>query len=75
MVEGGGTLIWSLFEEGLVDELTCFIGNMIIGGKTAPTLADGEGFIKESVFPRLSLYHFEQMDQGILLHWKTAKER
>lgn len=75
MVEGGGTLIWSLFEEGLVDEMTCFVGNMIIGGSTAPTLADGEGFVNESAFPRLTLYHFEQMDQGILLHWKTGKDR
>jgi 2,5-diamino-6-(ribosylamino)-4(3H)-pyrimidinone 5'-phosphate reductase len=74
MVEGGGTLIWGLFAEGLVDELTCFIGNMIIGGGTAPTLADGEGFINESLFPLLSLHHFEPLDQGILLHWKTEKE-
>jgi 2,5-diamino-6-(ribosylamino)-4(3H)-pyrimidinone 5'-phosphate reductase len=75
MVEGGGTLIGSLFEEGLVDDITCFVGNMIIGGSTAPTLADGEGFVNESAFPRLSLYHFEQMDQGILLHWKTGMDR
>lgn len=74
MVEGGGTLIWGLFAEGLVDELTCFIGNMIIGGNTAPTLADGEGFIREPLFPRLTLCHFEPLDQGILLHWKTEKE-
>jgi 2,5-diamino-6-(ribosylamino)-4(3H)-pyrimidinone 5'-phosphate reductase len=75
MVEGGGTLIWGLFEEGLVDELTCFVGNMIIGGSTAPTPADGEGFVNESAFPRLSLHHFELMDQGILLHWKTGQDR
>jgi 2,5-diamino-6-(ribosylamino)-4(3H)-pyrimidinone 5'-phosphate reductase len=75
MVEGGSTLIWSLFEEGLVDEMTCFIGNIIIGGSTAPTLADGEGFVNESAFPQLSLHHYEQIDQGILLHWKAGKDR
>jgi len=41
MVEGGGTLIWGFFHEGLVDKLTCYVGNMVIGGDHAPTLADG----------------------------------
>jgi 2,5-diamino-6-(ribosylamino)-4(3H)-pyrimidinone 5'-phosphate reductase len=74
LVEGGGTLIWGLFSSGMVDELTCFIGNMIIGGKIAPTLADGLGFTDESMFPRLTLSQVERMDQGILLSWKVKKE-
>jgi 2,5-diamino-6-(ribosylamino)-4(3H)-pyrimidinone 5'-phosphate reductase len=74
MVEGGGTLIWGLFSKGLVDELTCFIGNMIIGGSTAPTLADGVGFTDESMFTRLSLYQIERMDHGALLFWKVEEE-
>ncbi|MDD4127731.1 MAG: 2,5-diamino-6-(ribosylamino)-4(3H)-pyrimidinone 5'-phosphate reductase, partial [Methanomicrobium sp.] len=48
MVEGGGTLIWSLFKEGLVDEIYTCIGNIIIGGDKAPTPVDGEGFSKEN---------------------------
>lgn len=74
MVEGGGTLIGSLFSGGLVDELTCFIGNIVIGGSSSPTVADGPGFIHEQEFPRLSLFHFERMDNGILLHWRIEKE-
>jgi 2,5-diamino-6-(ribosylamino)-4(3H)-pyrimidinone 5'-phosphate reductase len=50
MVEGGGTLIFSMLAAGLVDELIMFVGNMIIGGKDAPTLADGSGFISEADF-------------------------
>ena len=50
MVEGGGTLIGGLIRAGLVDEIYAYIGNIIIGGKDAPTLADGEGFISESEF-------------------------
>ena len=38
MVEGGGTLIAGLIEAGLVNEIYTFIGNIIIGGKDAPTL-------------------------------------
>ncbi len=69
MLEGGGTLIWGFFRKGLVDKLTCYIGNMVIGGMQSPTLADGDGYTSESEFPRLSLYGFERMDSGILLTW------
>jgi 2,5-diamino-6-(ribosylamino)-4(3H)-pyrimidinone 5'-phosphate reductase len=67
MVEGGGELIFSLFEAGLVDELSTYVGNLVIGGRDAPTLADGEGFIEE--FPALSLDSVERVDDGVLLEW------
>ncbi len=65
MVEGGGEIIYSLFEAGLVDELSVFVGPMIIGGREAPTLADGEGFVSE--FPELTLDSVERLDDGVLL--------
>ena len=71
MVEGGGTLIAGLMKAGLVNEIYTFIGNIIIGGKDAPTVADGEGFIKESEFARLTLLEATRIDNGILLHWKV----
>ena len=71
MVEGGGTLIAGLMKAGLVNEIYSFIGNIIIGGKDAPTVADGEGFIKESEFARLTLLESTRIDHGILLHWKV----
>jgi 2,5-diamino-6-(ribosylamino)-4(3H)-pyrimidinone 5'-phosphate reductase len=71
MVEGGGTLIWSLLEFGLVDEISCFIGGLIIGGEDAPTLADGIGFIDEASFVKLRLINVEPLDQGVLLCWKV----
>ena len=67
MVEGGGELIFSLFECGLVDELSVFVGPKIIGGRDAPTLADGEGFLEG--FPELALEDVERMDGGVLLRW------
>ena len=71
MVEGGGTLIAGLMKAGLVNEIYTFIGNIIIGGKDAPTITDGEGFIKESEFTRLTLLEARRIDNGILLHWKV----
>jgi 2,5-diamino-6-(ribosylamino)-4(3H)-pyrimidinone 5'-phosphate reductase len=73
MVEGGGTLIGGLIAAGLVDEIYTFIGNIIIGGKDAPTLADGEGFLRESEFRRLTLLEARRMENGILLHWAVVK--
>jgi len=73
MVEGGGTLIWTLFEQGLVDELQTFIGNMVIGGKDAPTPADGTGFLREEDFTRLRIIGTERLDGGLLIRWGVEK--
>jgi len=73
MVEGGGQLIAGLIRAGLVDEIYTFIGNIIIGGSTAPTLADGEGFIREEEFPRLTLIETRRIESGILVHWKVEQ--
>jgi 2,5-diamino-6-(ribosylamino)-4(3H)-pyrimidinone 5'-phosphate reductase len=67
MVEGGGELIFSLVADDLVDELSVFVGPKIIGGRDAPTLADGDGFTEN--FPALSLDSVERLDEGVLLHW------
>ena len=67
MVEGGGEVIFSLFEAGLVDELSVFVGGTIIGGREAPTLADGEGFVAD--FPELSLEDVARLDDGVVLRW------
>jgi len=71
MVEGGGTLLAGLISAGLVDEIYTYIGNIVIGGKDAPTLADGPGMVKETEFCRLDLIEVHRMDMGILLHWKV----
>lgn len=65
MVEGGGELIFSLFEDKLVDRLTVYVGPVVIGGRSAPTLADGDGFTTD--FPELDLEDLEQVDDGVLL--------
>ncbi|MDS0292948.1 2,5-diamino-6-(ribosylamino)-4(3H)-pyrimidinone 5'-phosphate reductase [Halogeometricum luteum] len=65
MVEGGGEVIFSLFEDGLVDELTLYVGSVVFGGRDAPTLADGDGFVES--FPRLELREVERIDDGVLL--------
>jgi 2,5-diamino-6-(ribosylamino)-4(3H)-pyrimidinone 5'-phosphate reductase len=69
LVEGGGELIFGLVEEGLVEELSVFVGPTIIGGRDAPTLADGDGFTEG--FPELDLEGVERLDDGVLLTWSV----
>jgi 2,5-diamino-6-(ribosylamino)-4(3H)-pyrimidinone 5'-phosphate reductase len=74
MVEGGGTLIAGLVRARLVDEIYTYIGSIVIGGKDAPTLADGPGWTKEAEFARLVLADVARMDDGILLHWTVKPQ-
>ncbi len=67
MVEGGGELIFSLVAAELVDHLSVFVGSLIIGGREAPTLADGEGFTDG--FPSLELVDVTPLDDGVVLEY------
>ncbi len=71
MVEGGGEILYSLFEAELIDELSVFVGPVIIGGRDAPTLADGDGFVSE--FPSLNLTDVERLDDGVVLKYTVKK--
>jgi 2,5-diamino-6-(ribosylamino)-4(3H)-pyrimidinone 5'-phosphate reductase len=71
MVEGGATLNWGLISEGLVDEIYTFIGNIILGGKSAPTLVDGEGFVSD--FCKLNLLSCEILEEGVIVKWKVQQ--
>ncbi len=74
MVEGGATLNWGMLSAGLVDEVYTFVGNLIIGGKTAPTFTDGEGFTEAELLG-LELLSAEKIEDGILLKWKVKGKR
>ena len=67
MVEGGGEVIYSCFAAGIVDELQVYVGSLVVGGRDAPTLADGDGFLEG--FPRLDLAGIERLDDGVVLSY------
>ena len=46
LVESGGTLLGSLFDNGLIDKVIAFIAPIIIGGKEAKTAVGGKGVDK-----------------------------
>ena len=43
LVEGGGTLLGSLFDQGLVDKVVAFVAPTIVGGSSAPSPVGGRG--------------------------------
>jgi 2,5-diamino-6-(ribosylamino)-4(3H)-pyrimidinone 5'-phosphate reductase len=69
MVEGGGETIWSFFRAGMVDVYSVYVGNDILGGRTAPTPVDGEGFL-EAEKVHLELRTVERMGDGVLLTYE-----
>lgn len=72
LVEGGGEIIFSLFEAELVDELSIYVGSILVGGWDAPTLADGTGFTDS--FPQLELETVERLGSGVLLEYSVLRE-
>lgn len=71
LVEGGGAIIWSFLKGGLVDELSVFIGSMVIGGTSSPTMAGGEGAQSLGEVIPLKLKKFERLGDGVLLEYKV----
>jgi 2,5-diamino-6-(ribosylamino)-4(3H)-pyrimidinone 5'-phosphate reductase len=73
MVEGGGETIWSFFKAGLVDEYRVFVGSKVLGGRTAPSPVDGEGFDDEGCV-RLQLMGTEVLGDGVLLSYEVVRD-
>jgi 2,5-diamino-6-(ribosylamino)-4(3H)-pyrimidinone 5'-phosphate reductase len=72
LVEGGGEVNWSLIKEGLLDELIVTVAPVILGGREAKTLVEGEGFgsVKDAL--RLSLVRVKKDRRSgeVILHYK-----
>jgi len=73
LVEGGGEVIGSFFKNNLVDEMTVFVGSIVIGGRDSPTPVDGEGAHRVDEMVDLELISYESMDDGILLKYEVEK--
>ena len=71
LVEGGGTTNWAFVKENLVDEAIITITPYLVGGITATTLVDGNGFSTIAKSIRLKLKNVTKMKNEIILHYKN----
>lgn len=73
LLEGGGTLNWSMLKQGLVDEVRVAIAPRIIGGKHAATLVEGQGFNLISEGVKLKLKKHYKLGEDLILEYKVVK--
>ncbi|MCX5707076.1 MAG: bifunctional diaminohydroxyphosphoribosylaminopyrimidine deaminase/5-amino-6-(5-phosphoribosylamino)uracil reductase RibD, partial [Candidatus Omnitrophica bacterium] len=67
LVEGGGTLIGSLFDEGLVDKIIFFISPKIIGGKEAVSSVMGRGISRIDKAIKIRDIKIKQLGEDFLI--------
>ncbi|MCS7090368.1 MAG: dihydrofolate reductase family protein [Verrucomicrobiota bacterium] len=72
--EGGGQLNDSLIRAGLVDELFLTVCPYIVGGRAAPTIAEGEGFDQLEKAKQFRRVAQRRRGNELFLHFVRADE-
>ncbi|HHO57126.1 MAG TPA: 2,5-diamino-6-(ribosylamino)-4(3H)-pyrimidinone 5'-phosphate reductase [Thermoplasmatales archaeon] len=75
LVEGGETVIWEFLKRNLADELYIFMAPFVIGGKTSPTMAGGEGAASQEEIVPMRLDNVQRLGDGILLKFLPYSPR
>jgi len=73
LVEGGGVLLGSMFDQGLVDKVVAFIAPIIIGGEEAKTAVGGTGVDKVAESFRLQKVGVERFGDDVMVIGYVAK--
>ena len=73
LCEGGGNLNDSLFRAGVVDEVNLTICPLILGGKDAPTIADGIGFKRLADAAKFKLHSRKEVDNEMFLTYRALE--
>jgi len=71
LVEGGGITNWSFVKENLVDEAIITITPYLVGGMSATTLVDGDGFSNIVKAIRLKLKNVRKIKNEVILHYEN----
>ncbi len=81
LVEGGGEIIFEFARLGLIDRMFIYTAPLIVGGRGAPTVADGTGMDAESGFAPFRLVSVRAFGMGVLAEyvkggkWRADGER
>ncbi len=69
LVEGGGLTNWSFIKDELIDEIIITITPYVLGGSSAISLVQGEGFDKISHAPLLKLKKISKIKNELVLYY------
>lgn len=67
LVEGGGTLNYSLLQENLIDKIYFFIAPLLLGGVAAPTPLEGSGVYEMDDSWVVEGMEIRQLDKDLLI--------
>ena len=67
LVEGGGTVLGSLSDLGLIDKVAAFIAPVVIGGRSAPSPVAGKGSESMAQAIRLKHVRVERLGEDVLV--------
>ncbi len=69
LIEGGGNVMWHFVRHHLIDEYHVTLTPKLIGGETAPTLVDGEGFATKNILS-LRLHQCRRLRNELYLTYR-----
>lgn len=72
LIEGGGQVLGSAFDQGLVDEAIVFIAPMLIGGSRAPSALPGQGASLIAQSHRLKNLKIRRIGPDMLYHFRLS---
>jgi 2,5-diamino-6-(ribosylamino)-4(3H)-pyrimidinone 5'-phosphate reductase len=73
LCEGGGELNSALFQAGLVNEVHLTVSPILLGGRSAPTLADGVGVTKLADAARFRLASMKRSGSEMFLVYQRSR--
>jgi diaminohydroxyphosphoribosylaminopyrimidine deaminase/5-amino-6-(5-phosphoribosylamino)uracil reductase len=73
LIEGGGQVLGSFFDAGLVDEVHAFIAPRLIGGSQAPNPVGGHGIEQISAALHLAELQTETLGEDLYVHGLTKR--
>jgi 2,5-diamino-6-(ribosylamino)-4(3H)-pyrimidinone 5'-phosphate reductase len=72
LVEGGGELNWGFVRDGLLDELYVTVAPVLLGGRDAPTLLEGNGLAMDAR-TRLRLVEVSRLGEEIFCRYSVVR--
>jgi len=73
LVEGGGTLNWSMLSEGLVNEVSVAVSPRILGGEDAVSLVEGPGVMTTAEGIPLRLVSVKRYGVDLVLRYRIVR--